>query len=96
MQIPPNTYGRIAGRSSLALKRMIGIGGGVIDSDYRGNIKVIVFNHHQENIFNIRKGDRIAQIIFESIITPRLIECHPTMLGKTERGNRGLGNPNNN
>ena len=42
--IPDNCYGRIAGRSGLASKNSIIIGGGVVDNDYRGEIKVIIFN----------------------------------------------------
>jgi deoxyuridine 5'-triphosphate nucleotidohydrolase len=59
-------YGRIAPRSGLAAKHMIDVGAGVIDSDYRGEIKVVLFNHGLED-FKITAGDRIAQLILEKI-----------------------------
>jgi dUTP pyrophosphatase len=61
--IPPHLYGRIAPRSGLAWKNSIDVGAGVIDSDYRGNIGVILFNHSDTD-FNINIGDRIAQSIW--------------------------------
>ncbi len=45
--IPIGNYGRIAPRSGLAAKNMIDIGAGVIDSDYRGEVKVLLFNHSE-------------------------------------------------
>ncbi len=44
MAIPVGNYGRIAPRSGLAAKNMIDVGAGVIDSDYRGEVKVLLFN----------------------------------------------------
>jgi dUTP pyrophosphatase len=46
--VPSGTYARIAPRSGLAVKQMIGVGAGVIDSDYRGEIKVLLFNHGKQ------------------------------------------------
>lgn len=43
--IPENTYARVAARSGLAVKHGIDTGAGVIDSDYRGHVKVLLFNH---------------------------------------------------
>lgn len=63
--IPVHCYGHISPRSSLAMKG-IAIGGGVIDSDYRGEIKVILFNFSGEP-FHIKKGQRIAQLILTNI-----------------------------
>ena len=45
MQIPKRMYGRIARRHGLALKHLINIGGGVIDSGFRGKVCIILFNH---------------------------------------------------
>jgi dUTP pyrophosphatase len=73
IQIPDGHYGRIAPRSSLALFNAIDIGGGVIDCDYRGSCKVILFNHSNEN-YSIKRGDKIAQLILEKISTPDVIE----------------------
>jgi dUTP pyrophosphatase len=66
-------YARIAPRSGLAAKNGIDVFAGVVDAGYRGEIKVILFNSSNEN-FVIRKGDRIAQIIIETIITPEIEE----------------------
>ena len=59
MAIPDGNYGRIAPRSGLAAKNMIDVGAGVIDSDYRGEIKVLLFNLSEVD-FEIQKNDRIA------------------------------------
>ena len=90
LQFPPTVYARIAPRSGLAFKHGIQVGAGVIDSDYTGTIKVILFNHHTEP-FVVKTGDRIAQVIFESIQTPDLVECPLEELTPTERGSGGFG-----
>jgi len=59
-------YGRIAPRSGLAWKQGVAIGAGVIDSDYRGEIRILIFNHSAQDI-KITEGDRVAQLIVESI-----------------------------
>ena len=59
-------YGRIAPRSGLAAKHMIDIGAGVIDPDYTGEVKVVIFNHSR-NDFPIKKGDKVAQLILERV-----------------------------
>ena len=69
MSIPKGYYGRIAPRSGLSVKKSIDIGAGVIDSDYRGEVKVLIINNGR-NIFHVKPGDRIAQLIIEKIITP--------------------------
>ena len=76
---PKNTYIRIAPRSGLAYKNQIDVFAGVVDRDYRDEIMVLLFNHGV-NDFVIKKGDRIAQMIFEKI-------CHPkiTVLGDDEK-----------
>lgn len=64
--IPSGRYGRIAPRSGLAYKNGIDVLAGVIDSDYRGDVGVILLNTgHTE--FAIKDGDRIAQLIIEKI-----------------------------
>lgn len=59
MAIPEGNYGRIAPRSGLAAKYFIDVGAGVIDSDYRGEVKVLLFNFGDTD-FKVSKGDRIA------------------------------------
>ena len=88
ISMPPGCYGRIAPRSGLAVKKFIDVGAGVIDSDYRGEIGVVLFNFSNDS-FCINMGDRIAQIIFEKIKTPSVKETND--LGETDRGNQGYG-----
>lgn len=89
VELPLGTYGRIAPRSGLALNHGIDVGAGVIDSDYRGSIKVLLFNHSDIN-FEVRKGDRIAQLICVEICYPTIREILGS-LSQTARGNNGFG-----
>lgn len=86
--LPEGTYGRLAPRSSLAYYGGIDIGGGVIDYDYRGEISIIVFNHSGLP-FEVKKGDRIAQLIIERIATPPVVIVDT--LDETKRGEGGFG-----
>ena len=72
MEITPGYYGRIAPRSGLAYKSGIDVLAGVIDSDYRGDIGVILYNTDKNIDFIVKKGDRIAQIIFEACYSATL------------------------
>jgi deoxyuridine 5'-triphosphate nucleotidohydrolase len=58
--------GRVAPRSGLAAKHSIDVGAGVIDADYRGPVKVLLFNLGETD-FAINEGDRIAQLIIERV-----------------------------
>ncbi|KAL7306329.1 hypothetical protein TKK_0001756 [Trichogramma kaykai] len=86
--VPEGTYGRVAPRSGLALKNFIDVGAGVVDSDYRGEVGVVLFNHSDTD-FIVKPGDRVAQFICEKIAYPELEEC--TSLDKTIRGAGGFG-----
>jgi dUTP pyrophosphatase len=86
--IPKNTYARIAPRSGLAYKKFIDVLAGVVDYDYRGNVGVILANFGDED-FEVKKGDRIAQMILERITTPECVEVED--LEATERGAGGFG-----
>ena len=86
--IPMGVYGRIAPRSGLAVKHGVQTGAGVIDPDYTGELKVILFNHGSEK-FEIKKGDRIAQLILEKCETPLIDEVEE--IKDTQRGTRGFG-----
>lgn len=72
----------------MAWKNSIDVGAGVIDADYRGAVGVILFNHTDMN-FEVKVGDRIAQLIIEKIITPEVQEVED--LDSTERGSCGFG-----
>jgi dUTP pyrophosphatase len=88
IKVPIGTYGRIAPRSSLAAKHFIDVGAGVIDSDYTGNVGVVLFNHSKTD-YEIKKGDRIAQLIIEKIMVPEIVIV--VSLSETERGHGGYG-----
>ena len=86
--VPYGTYGRIAPRSGLAVKKGIQVGAGVIDRDYTGEVKVVLFNHGDED-FEIKRGDRIAQLIVEQIEMPEIKVVDELLV--TQRGEGGFG-----
>lgn len=88
MAIPRGYYGRIAPRSGLALKNGIDVLAGVVDSSYRGEIKVILLNTGSE-AFRVVSGDRIAQIIIEKCDNFVMQEVED--LDQTVRGEGGFG-----
>jgi len=81
---------QIRPRSGLAAKNNISVLNtpGTIDSDYRGEIKVIIYNHGNEN-FLINNGDRIAQMILAPVVKMELEEKND--LPKSIRGKGGFG-----
>nr|XP_022899664.1 deoxyuridine 5'-triphosphate nucleotidohydrolase, mitochondrial [Onthophagus taurus] len=95
IELPKGCYGRIAPRSGLAAKNFIDVGAGVIDEDYRGVLKVVLFNHSNMP-FEVKKGDRIAQLICEKILYPELIEVDVNELQDTVRGEGGFGSTGTN
>ena len=88
MAIPVGCYGRIAPRSGLAVKKFIDVGAGVIDSDYRGEVKVLLFNFGKEE-FVVNQGDRIAQLVIERIALTDIMQVD--QLDETVRGEGGFG-----
>uniref|UniRef100_A0A3Q3XRU9 Deoxyuridine 5'-triphosphate nucleotidohydrolase n=1 Tax=Mola mola TaxID=94237 RepID=A0A3Q3XRU9_MOLML len=91
--VPHGCYGRVAPRSGLAAKKFIDVGAGVVDEDYRGNLGVVLFNFGKET-FEVKKGDRVAQLVCERICYPDLVEQET--LDKTERGAGGFGSTGSN
>ena len=87
--VPWGSYGRIAPRSGLATKKFINVGVGVVDISNRGNVGVLLFNFSKKDV-EIKRGDRIAQLICECIYYPNLIHCTKG-LDKTDRGEKGFG-----
>ena len=81
---------QIRPRSGLAYKHGITVLNtpGTIDSDYRGEIKVLLINHGQEP-FEIKKGDRVAQAVIAPVVQAQIIEVNE--LSNTERGVGGFG-----
>lgn len=87
-EIPEGAEGEIRPRSGLSLEMPVIIVQGTIDSDYRGEVKIIVRNLDRESVL-IRRGDRIAQIKFAPTEQPALELV--TELTKTARGANGFG-----
>ena len=86
LAIPHGAYRRIASCSRLALKG-IDVAAGVINSDYQGEVKVLLVNH--SNIqFEVKMGDRIAQLIVKKISLDKLNE--ENTLDKTKQGDQGF------
>lgn len=90
MEIPEGYEGQVRPRSGLALKRGVTLlnSPGTIDSDYRGEIRIILINHGKET-FSIEPGDRIAQMVFARAVTAKFIETNE--LKDTERSGSGFG-----
>jgi dUTP pyrophosphatase len=88
MAIPEGHVGLIWPRSGLAYKHGLDVFAGVIDSGYRGDIGVILFNS-QYNSYEISKGDRIAQILIQKVEDYELLEVED--LDSTERNSGGFG-----
>ncbi|XBW34554.1 hypothetical protein QEN19_000116 [Hanseniaspora menglaensis] len=87
--VPVGTYGRIAPRSGLAVKNGISTGAGVVDRDYTGEVKVVLFNH-SENDFEVKLGERVAQLILERIVEDAEIVVVES-LEESARGAGGFG-----
>jgi len=90
IEIPPSFEGQVRPRSGLALKHGVTVlnAPGTIDSDYRGEISVLLINHGTEP-FSISRGDRIAQLVFGMIV--RAVPVEEATLEESERGSGGFG-----
>jgi len=89
LEIPAGYEGQVRSRSGLAWRDRIAVlnGPGTIDSDYRGEICVLLYNFG-EAPFRIQHGDRIAQLVFARVHRPHF---EPRTLGATERAAGGFG-----
>ena len=90
VELPKNFEAQVRPRSGLALKNSITVlnSPGTIDSDYRGEIGVILINHGIKE-FLIERGMRIAQIVFLSLPSIQIVETKS--LTKTQRDKGGFG-----
>lgn len=90
MEIPEGWQGEIRGRSGLAFHGGLSVlhGVGTIDSDFRGEIAVPLYNHGG-TAYTIRPGDRVAQMVIMPAIRAELVEVDE--LSVTERGIKGMG-----
>jgi dUTP diphosphatase len=87
VEIPPGHVGLVWPRSGLAVRHGIDTLAGVIDSDYRGEVKVVLVNHGQEPLA-IAAGDRIAQLLVQPVARVRFTRA---ALAPTVRGPGGFG-----
>lgn len=88
LALPEGHVGLIWPRSGLAVKHSIDCGAGVIDVHYRGEIKVLLFNHSDED-FSIAPGDRIAQLLIQRVENIHFLPVDN--LESTERNEDGFG-----
>ena len=90
LSMPPTMEAQIRPRSGLALKQGVTVvnAPGTIDSDYRGEIKILLINLGQEPV-EITDGMRIAQMVLAPILRPEI--THRDTLDETERGSGGFG-----
>lgn len=95
LEIPEGYYGRLKGRSGLSVKTGLRVIEGTIDSDYRGEIKIMCecFTKRIDGNFVtkhiIKKGERIAQLIIQPLPEITIVECDE--LSETKRGVGGFG-----
>jgi len=89
LSIPPHHVGLIWPRSGLALKKGLATMAGVIDSDYRGEIQVLLRNTDKYELVHIEKGDRVAQLIVQPVTMLTVVEVKE--LDATHRGHGGFG-----
>lgn len=84
LELKPTTYARIASRSGLSLVHGIEVGAGVVDSDFRGEVCVLLYNHSDKE-YHVKEGDKIAQLVVEKISNPcmKMAKAPRTI---TERG----------
>lgn len=90
VEIPDGYELQVRPRSGLAVKHGIGIlnSPGTIDSDYRGEVKIIIINSGKED-FLIQPAERIAQLVLSKVYKAKLIESN--QLNNTKRGEGGFG-----
>lgn len=90
IEMPSGLEAQVRPRSGLAAKYGIGVlnSPGTIDADYRGEIKVILINFGKKP-YHVKKGDRIAQLVFSKIIRVKLKQKQK--LSKTNRDEKGFG-----
>ncbi len=90
MAVPKGFECQVRPRSGLAIRHGITIinSPGTIDSDYRGEVKILMINLGEES-FEINDGDRIAQLVFAPVVSPKLEVV--TTLDETQRGAGGFG-----
>ena len=90
LEVPKGCAGLVYARSSLGVKRGLAPANkvGVIDSDYRGEIRVVLLNHGKQ-VQTVEHGERVAQFLITPVLTPAYVEVES--LSNTDRGTGGFG-----
>ncbi len=88
LQLPPDHVGLVWPRSGLAVRHGIDTLAGVIDSDYRGEVRVVLVNHGQA-AFPVAAGDRIAQLLLQRVERATFVDS--AALADSDRGAGGFG-----
>ena len=93
VELPEGTFGAVVPRSGLAMKHGITILNtpGIVDSNYRGEIMVTVYNSSIDTDYTIEPGDRIAQLIVCPYVKVELNKIELSDLTDTDRGQEGFG-----
>ena len=91
LELPVDTVGRIASRSGLSVRSNIETGAGWIDSDYRGELFVLMTWIGEGDSYTVKAGERIAQMLISPIPEVGFREVDFEDLGETERGEGGFG-----
>lgn len=86
--IPEGYYGRVAPRSGLATQKGLDVLAGVIDADYRGEIRCLLYNTGDE-VIHLPAQSKICQLIIEKITTPEAVWADE--ISDTDRGSGGFG-----
>ena len=91
VEIPEGYAGFVQPRSGLAARHGIGVvnSPGLVDSGYRGELRVVLLNTDRETTFSVEPGMRIAQLVVVPVPAVRLLEVEE--LEASERGGRGFG-----
>lgn len=90
LAMPDLVYAHVCSKSGLALKRNVGVDGGVIDAGYRGEVCVLLRNYGKETV-TFEPGDKVAQLVFHKITHAlEKVEAFED-LGTGDRGANGFG-----
>ena len=89
VQLPDDSYGRIAPKSGLAYRQSLHVGAGVLDCDHQGEVQVLLFNF-SAHPYQVRRHEPIAQLIVERIYRPPIYLVHQ-FTRSSARGTYGFG-----
>jgi dUTP pyrophosphatase len=91
IELPPGHAGLVVPRSGLAARHGMSVvnAPGLIDSGYRGEVRVLLLNTDREQAFDVEPGDRIAQLVVVQVASAELVEADA--LDETARGAGGFG-----